>query len=193
MSRAKPLHYKLYVINTDEKLSGINSFLQERTNNKKEIGPMRKDFTRNIITGEYSESSRKLVILDKSFYQRLKNSGYGEQGSKSEEFEIIPYTIRNEDFAHKKSSVMHYYFPLETDQDNISCVRDKLDYFTKMGMINKEDWLIHDSGIVEFSENVTPTTRVIIKIIIDNPADCRVSWVRHEAWNRIVPHFKENI
>lgn len=192
MSRAKALHYKLYMINTDEKLSGIISFLQDRTKDKREIGPVRKEFTRNIITGEYSESSKKLILLDKSFYQKLKNSGYGEQGPKSDDFEIIPYMIRNEDFAHKKSSVMHYYFPLETDQDNIKCIRDKMEYFTKMGMIGDDDWFIHDCGIVEFSNNVTSTLRVIIKIMIDNPADCRVSWVRHEAWHRINHYFKEN-
>lgn len=192
MSKARSLHYKLYVINTDEKIQGCLAFLNAKTKNIKEIGPIRKDFTRNIITREYTESSRKFVLLDKSFYQRLKNSGYGEDGDKSEDFTIIPYAIRDEDFAHKKSSLLHYYFPLETDQDNIAILRNKLESLTYLEIIRADDWYIHDCGIVEFSKKVNATTRVIMKIMLDNPADCRVSWVRHEAWNRIDRHFEEN-
>lgn len=127
-----------------------------------------------------------------AFYQRLKNSGYGEDGEKSKNFLILPYILRNEDFAHKKSSLMHYYFPLEVDQDNLEIIRSKMDSMTYLKIINNEDWHIHDCGVVEFSKNVNSTTRVIMKIMLDDPSDCRVSWIRHDAWNRIDAYYIEN-
>lgn len=191
MSKAR-MHYKLFAINTDMKIKDILSFLSARTKNHKEIGPIRKDFTRNIKTGEYSEKTRKLALLDVEFYRRLRNSGYGEDGDKAETLEILPYTITNEDYAHKKSSVMHYYFPLETDRDNVECISYKLNRLTEMEMIGAEDWYVHPCGIVEFSPNVPATLRVMMKIIIDNPADFRVSWVRLNVWGRIEKHFEGN-
>jgi hypothetical protein len=192
MSRVDELHYKLFVINTDYRIPEIIDFLKERTKNPKEIGPIRKDFTRNAITREYSEKSRKLMFLDNGLYNRLKNSGYGENGNKSDDFEIHPYIVTNQEYAHRTSSVMHYYFPLESDSDNIAIMRKRLTRLEEMGILKTKTWHVHESGVVEFSKDVKRITRMVIKIMLDDPSVFRVSWMRKEPWTALDHHFPEN-
>lgn len=191
MSSINSMNYKLYVVNTSKNLNELVDFLCQMTKNTKHIGPIRKDFTRNSITLKYSESSRKYIILSKVFYNNLKKHGYGEDGDNSEEMEIIEYELSNESFAHKNSSMMHFYFPVD-NKENIKTITKRLQYFTNMKMLDLDDWYIHDEGIVEFSNAISNTTRAIIKIMLDNPEEFRVSWVRHKLWNKITKQYQEN-
>jgi hypothetical protein len=192
MSEVDELHYKLFVINTEYGIKEIIDFLKKKTQNPKEIGPMRKDFTRNAITREYSEKSRKLILLGAGFYNRLKNSGYGENGEHAEEFEIHPYIISDQEYAHRTSSVMHYYFPLEVDSDNVAIMTQRLNRLQEMGLLKSNSWHVHPQGAVEFSTDVKRPTRMIIKIMLDDPSVFRVSWMRKEPWFAIKRHFSEN-
>lgn len=181
--------YKLYVINSADRIDDILLILNQFSTKPGDIGPIRKEYTRNSVTGEYSEKNRKLCILDCSFYEYLKTVGYGEDGRHANKLEIVPYQISSEDYAHRRSSVMHFYFPLSKEKDNVDTLRYKMDYYTKMNMINEDEWFIHPAGICEFSPKVREITKVIIKIMVDIHTDFRVSWCRHGRFSEITSHF----
>lgn len=185
--------YKLYVINSSDRIDDILIFLKNLSRNRGDVGPIRKEYTRNSITGEYVAKERKLAILDSSFYERMKDFGYGEEGKFSSKLEIIPYQISSEDYAHRRSSVMHFYFPIDPTKDNVSNLQYKMEYYTKMKLIAEDDWYIHPTGICEFSQNVKEITKVIIKLMVDIPTDFRVSWCRHGLFSRTESHFNQDI
>lgn len=184
--------YKLYVINSLDRIDDILIFFKDLSLKRGDVGPIRKDYTRNSITGEYIAKDRKLAILDTAFYEKLKALGYGEEGIFSGKMEIIPYQISSEDYAHRRSSVMHFYFPIDPTKDNVATLQYKMEYYTKMRLIGEDDWYIHPIGICEFSPNVKDIIKVIIKLMVDIPTDFRVSWCRHGLFSRTGSHFKQS-
>ena len=184
--------YKLFVINSSKSIKLVLNFLTKRTSDIREIGPIKKDFSRDALTREYIEKTKRLAILDNNLYLRLINLGYGVNNDKNEDFEISQFQISNEDYAHRRSSVMHFYFPIDKSGDNASIILKKMEYFTKMNIIDKDDWFIHNDGVCEFSPNVKETTKVIMKIMVDNPSEFRVSWCRTNLFFRIRHHFPGN-
>ena len=176
--------FRLYVINSSEKLLKIYEILSVYAKTNKDIGPIRKEYTRNAVTREYTEKNRRLILLNQYFYDFLVDEGFGEEGSKSNILEIIPYEITCQDYAHRQSSVMHFYFPVN-NSENVKEMKIKMEYFTYLKIINKSDWWVHSLGVCEFSSNVDDPTKIMIKQILDSPMDFRVSWCRKSLFSKI--------
>lgn len=182
--------YRLYIIYSSRGIGSIFNFIKTKTDNIKDIGPMRKNYFRNIERNQYFETAERFVILSSSLYEHLCALGYGKNNLKKEDFEIIPYQIINEDYAHRRSSTMNFYFPIEKGKKNHEKIKEKMEYFTAMGMISKNDWYIHDNNcICEFSRRVNDITKIYIKIIVDCPIDFRVSWCRLNLFSKITPRY----
>lgn len=179
----------MYVINSSMSIEEISEFLKTMSVRRNQIGPIKKDFFRDPETKKYSLTDVRLAVLDYNLYDKLESEGYGVDGEKSDSnFCIQPYIVKNNDFAHRRSSVMHYYFPLSNKQDNCERIDSCLNIFKKMKVLKEGDWFIHvngKDGICEFSPSVKEITKVMIKIMIDNPVHFRVSWCRTECFSRI--------
>lgn len=174
--------FKLYIIYSNRKLKDILQLLINSTSSPSEIGPLRKDFIRNVKTGEYREIDRRYVILSDDVFNDLVKSGLTNESNT--EFFIEEFTLCNENKA-PKDSLMHFYFPYSNN--NKKSISDKLIYIQSLGIFSSDDYFVHD-GVVEFSSNVSKYTKIIIKIILDN-IDCRVSWCRKGAFNNIKHKF----
>lgn len=181
--------HHLYIINSSLGINSLFNFLMSHSTSKKDLVSLRKDYTRNSVTRNYSETSRRFAILNEKLYDILISLGYGLDNKKDEDIEIIQFQSVPEDYAHKKSSVMHFYFPLDSINDNVEIIRKKLNYITAMGIMNKEDWYLHKQGICEFSNKVDDSVKIMIKTILDNPLIFRVSWCRINIFNKIERFF----
>lgn len=170
--------FKIYIIYSDFSLEDILAKFLPYIHKKSELGSLRKDFTRDIKTGEYRSNNRRFVLMSEELFERLSDAGMSNE--ENEDFCICEFQIRN-DNKSPKDSVMHYYFPYSVD--NKEKIIAKLKFFEDLEIINSSDYFIHDT-IVEFSNRVSDYTKVIIKIIIDDK-DCRVSWCRKRVFNRI--------
>uniref|UniRef100_A0A6C0BC08 Uncharacterized protein n=1 Tax=viral metagenome TaxID=1070528 RepID=A0A6C0BC08_9ZZZZ len=169
--------FKLYIIYTSYGLEEISEILRPHIKSGFNIGPFRKDFTRDK-NNVYHESNRRFVLMKESIYLSLKESGYEDK--ENNDFSISEYEIRNENQA-PRDSLMHFYFP--SNPNNKLSVQSKMKYIDETGMINPEDYFVHD-GIVEFSNRVSDQTRTIIKIAIDE-RNCRVSWCKRFAFRNL--------
>jgi hypothetical protein len=175
-------NFKLYIIYSTDNLENISKFLSKYTTLPNKIGPIRKDYTRNIKTGAYNKSNRRLVILDESVFINLCKSGFDNPDN---DFCIMEYEIRK-DNKPPYDSVMHLYFPYSIE--NKEKIRNKLDYISNITILNKDCYHIHD-GMVEFSSSVNDFTRIIVKIIVDNYSDSRVSWCRKKFYKKVNLYF----
>jgi len=186
--------YRMYVINSTRGIGSIFKFIQEKAKSVKDIGPMRKDYCRDVDKKFYIERPRRFIILSTCLYEHLCALGYGEHNAKNENFEIFPYKIMNDDYSHRRSSTMNFYFPMDKEKNNAKKLTEKMEYFTAMGMISKDDWYIHKANCVcEFSKRVDDVTKIYIKIIVDCPTDFRVSWCRIGLFNNITPKFSPKL
>ena len=174
--------FKIYIIFTSKSLEDIYKIILDNSDNVLEIGPLRKDYTRDIRTGKYLNSNRRFIILSENIYDKLVKNGYGDENNN--EFYIDNYQIRGENKA-PLDSVMHYYYP-KSDENKIK-MTEKLKFFETMGFFKSEDYKVHDC-IVEFSNRVNNYFRIIIKIILDD-INCRVSWCRKKTFSKITHFF----
>jgi hypothetical protein len=44
---------------------------------------------------------------------------------KNEDFDIFPYQNTNEDYAHKRSSTMNFYYHIEDGKNNQEVIKEK--------------------------------------------------------------------
>jgi hypothetical protein len=178
--------YNLFIINSHIGLKTLFDFLISHSKSKLDVIGIRKDYTRNSVTRVYKESPRRFALLKEDLYNKLVLLGYGEGNEKDEDIEIIPYEILPEDYARRNASNMHFYFPLNNKTDNCLEMSKKLKCLEEFGLLNKNDWRIYPQGICEFKNSVRNETRIIIKIILDNPSIFRVSWCRLKMYNDVV-------
>lgn len=191
MDRERKMHFQLYLIENDASLTNTFEFLKEYIRNPEDICTMRREFFRDSDR-EYHETSTKIALMSSQFYDFLIENGFGYGGDKSNILCIKPFRLKSEDYSRKKSSVMHYYFPLDHKGMNVKIMESIMEKFVVYGMLTEDDYYVHKEGIVEFSRNVKETRRTIMKIVIDNPYVFRVSWARINAWSRINKYFDEN-
>lgn len=170
--------FKLYIIASSKSLEELYKIILEHSPSGLDIGPLREVFIRERETGEYRRSNRRFVLTTEDVYNRMKASGYGDEDNKilfMSEYEIRP------DNRAPRDSIMHFYFPnFETNRLGIM---KKLEFLRDMGLFTVDDYAIHN-GIVEFSNKVNPNIRIIVKIIIDTK-ECRVSWCKKHAFNKV--------
>lgn len=174
--------FKLYIIYSELGLTEITKLIAVHTSYPEEMGPMRKDYTRNVKTGMYQESNRRFIIITENLFNKLKEAGYNNEDN--ETFYIDEYEIRNSNRS-PGDSVMHYYYP--DYENNKPAIKSRLEFIQKLGLFSENDYVVHDS-VVEFSNKVNEYTRIIIKIILDD-VKCRVSWCRKVAFKNIEHAF----
>lgn len=175
--------FKLYVIYSNRNLNDIMQLFMNSTKKPLEIGPLRKDFMRNIETGEYRETNIRYIILSDDVFEDLKTAGLSDENN--EEFFIEEFNILKE-YEAPKDCIKHFYFPYSND--NKDSIMNKLSDIQKLGFIQRSDYFVHN-GVVEFSNSITYYHKIIIKIILDN-VECRVSWCRMNVFNKIKRKFK---
>lgn len=174
--------FKIYIIYSDIGLEDIFRKILPYIHERSELGPLRKDFTRDLKTGEYKNNNRRFVLMSEDLFKRLADSGMSNEDD--EEFYICEFQIRNDNKA-PKDSVMHYYFP--GGHENRESMITKMKFFEELNLFNSNDYVVHDT-IIEFSNRVSDYIRVMVKIITDDK-NCRVSWCRKKAFNRIKHSF----
>jgi len=180
--------YNLYIVYSTSDVQTIFKCLYSYIKTKDQIGPLKKDFTRNTKTGKYVESNRTIILIKKSLYQILKREGFGKQNEY--DFMITDYQIR-EDNHPPKDSVPHLFFPINTNLSSslssIEIIETKLKYLSQMKMISLDSWIIKKEGLVIFTSKVDILDRIKIKIILDDVEDgFRVSWCKKKFFH----HFK---
>lgn len=174
--------FKLYIIYSELGLTEISNIIALHTSYPEEMGPMRKDYTRNVKTGKYQESNRRFIIITEDVFKRLTESGYNNE--ENDKFYIDDYEIRGNN-KPPGDSVMHYYFP--DNEVNKPVIENRMKFIQKLGLFSEKDYSIHD-GVVEFSNKVDDYTRIIVKIILDD-FKCRVSWCRKCAFKNVKHSF----
>lgn len=176
--------FKLYIISTNRPLDDIYNMLLGKALSKKDIGPLREAFVREKVTGVYKKINKKFVLTTEDVYSGMKSSGFCDESNT--DLYMVEYDIRDGDKA-PSDSVMHYYFP--PSEITIEEVGKKLEFLSKMGLFNDSEYSVQ-KGLVEFNNSVSENVRIIVKIIIDT-ANCRVSWCKIKAFNKIEKHFHE--
>lgn len=170
--------FKLYIIVSIKSLKELYKIILEHASTGLDVGPIRDVFNRDRETGEYKKSNRKFILTTDDVYNRLKIAGYGNEENAN--LFISEYEIRSDNSA-PKDSLMHYYFP--NSEINEKDISNKLKFFKTMGIFIDDDYAINE-GIVEFSNNVSNNTRILIKILIDTK-ECRVSWCKKRVFNKL--------
>jgi len=179
--------FKLYVLksNSNVRMKDVCDILKLNASSPEKLGPIRRDFKRDRYTKDYSKTSRFITLIAESLFNKLVENGYGV-GNSDKEFTILEYEIRSEN-RPPEDSVMHCFFPVS--ETNRIKVCEKLSYISSMSLIASDEYYVHNEGIVEFSNKVSELVRIKIKIIMDNPDDCRISWCRNTLINRVRLHF----
>lgn len=183
--------FKLYVLksNSNLRMKDVCDILKLNASSPEKLGPIRRDFKRDRYTKDYSKTSKFITLIAESLFNKLVENGYGISNP-DREFVILEYEIRSEN-RPPEDSVMHCFFP---DPDhNKDKVCEKLSYISSMSLISHDEYFVHNEGIVEFSNSVSDLVRIKIKIIMDNPDDCRISWCRNTLINRIRFHFNSDL
>lgn len=170
--------FKLYIIHTEKPLKEVLDIILSSTSSPSEIGPLRKDFLRHVKTGRYKENNRRFVILSDSVYEDLQKAGLSNES----DFFIEKFEIRRENRS-PKDCTPHLYFP----PGNENKIVNKITFLKELGMFDSDDYYIHET-VIEFSNRISDYTRIIVKIIFDT-VECRVSWCRKEAFNKIKHNF----
>jgi hypothetical protein len=175
--------FKLYIITSSKCLDELYKIILEHAPSGLDVGPMREIFTREKETGIYKKSNRKFILTTEDVYNMMKEDGFTNDHNKS--LYINEYEIRSDNKA-PRDSTMHYFFP-NFESNRLSIIK-KLEFIRNMGLFTSDDYAIHD-GIVEFSDIVSLRIRIIVKILIDTK-ECRVSWCKKHAFNKINHAFK---
>lgn len=179
-------NYELYVIISQFDIKETVMFLRKNTNDKRDIGPLRKDPDRDPKTKGYLKNNRKIILLREKLYLRLRDSGYNGE---KKDFYIKPYIISENDSSRENVSTMNYYFPTNKGKENKESITERMEYYSKINLINENEWYVHDDGICEISNTVDKKSIIQIKIMLDNPALFRVSWCRNNLFQKLRKHF----
>jgi hypothetical protein len=184
-------NFELYVITTQFSINETVNFLKTKTKNIQDISSLRKVFYRDPKTKTYFKTDKQMILLKEKLYLRLRDSGFGDE---KKEFYIKPYIISKDDASLDNVSTMNYYFPVDDENKNYDSMVERMNHYTKIKLLSKDEWFIHKSekyGICEFSDSVNHLTRIKIKILLDNPAIFRVSWCRLCLFKQIKSAFKK--
>ena len=165
--------YELYIIYSDSNIEEILKTLYSYCLNKSQkYITIRKDYTRK--DGQYFESNRKITFIKESLFNILKLNGLCKKTIY--DFLISPYDIRNDNYP-PNDSLPNLFFSFSSSNNEI--LDKKLNTLSNMKLINKEDWVINNKGIVILSDNITYQNKIKIKIMLDDYEDgFRVSWVK---------------
>ena len=182
-------NYNLYIIYSKQSIPDILNCLYSYTSSENpidQLGPIRKDFTRDSKTRKYIESNRKLTLIKKSLFNILEENGLGKNNSY--DFLISEYDIREDNYP-PKDSVAQLFFPLKKGDMKVSpivMIIEKMKYLEKMGIINTEQYKIKNNGIITFTDEINIITRIHIKIILDDVEDgFRISWCKKKYFYNI--------
>lgn len=176
-------NFKLCIIYSNKNLKELLEIILNNSSSHSEIGPLRRDYTRDSRSGKYKKSNRRFIIISMNVYRELIKNGFGDENN--EEFYIDQYEIRAENKA-PLDSLMHLYYP--ESEDNKDTLTRKIKYIETLGFLKPEDYFIHDC-IIEFSNKVNEYIRIIMKIILDD-VDCRVSWCRKSKFKKYISSLK---
>lgn len=77
-----------------------------------------------------------------------------------------------------RDSTWELYFP--NYKKNSEIMAYKLNYLAKMGIIPKNCWTINKSQVTFNDSLVDLSTKLMVKIFLDDPDQFRVSWMRKE-------------
>ena len=177
--------YNLFIIYSDSNIEDILDALYSYSTNKFQIGPIRKDFTRNKDNHDYIESNRKIIYLKKSLFNILVKEGLSEKTKY--DFRINLYDIRKDNYP-PEDSMSYLYFPTNIKNvDPVGILTKKLTILSKLEIIGINDWSIKNEGLIIFSDNVSMINRIKIKIILDDKEDYfRISWIKKQIFNKII-------
>lgn len=164
--------FKLYTIRSDKSLEDILKIISKFSQtDKKEIGPIKRKFMRDVETGKYIKTNESYILMCESVFLKIKEDTL--TGKNNFDMSISEYKIRNEN-KPPHNSVYHFYFPYS--KENCVEMTKRLNYIETLGLLPKNSYEIY-SDIVYFKKNIDVTILTMIKIILDDK-DCRVSWCR---------------
>lgn len=174
--------YDLFIIVTNRSVKYLVSFLSPFCQNEDDIVSIVRDFYRDTKTKKYYENGQKLALISNSLYENIIINKL--------QLTIKRYEEKAEHLADESESFMHYYYPILNNVDNNELFQNKLDALITWGVIKRSDIFIHTKyGICEFSNDVPPRQRIILKFILDSTS-LRVSWCRKKLFFKVVPHFQ---
>ena len=103
--------YNLYVIYSKQKIYDILSSLYTYSISDDELGPIRKDYSRDS-TGNYVETNRNITLIHNSLYHRIIAEGLDKPSQY--DFIIAPYQIRKDNYP-PEDSLPHLFFPVKNN------------------------------------------------------------------------------
>lgn len=171
--------YTLITIQTEKNIKSLCKLLNSLTDENNQIVVIVKDFYRDPSTKVYYENGLKIALVHNRLIEKIKNTDLV--------FNIYEFT--RDQLPNPKNSVPHYFFPNSNeskDYKNANKMEEKLTLFQQFGILPKNSWRINkDKGICEFNRKVSIETRLMIKIILDNPFMFRVSWCRKRLFDEL--------
>lgn len=157
--------YNLYCLYSSESLHDIHKAVEEAGY---EVIMMRIDYNRKQgkspkeKSNVYVSTDRTLVVIK------------GENINLKYKFKI--YDTDNVVVGTDPSILT-----LNVDDETLEDIRCKMLHFVSYGIIDERDYstdLYHDCLTISFSKNVDNRLRAIIKTMLDQPPNYRVSWLR---------------
>lgn len=144
-----------------------------------QVGPIRKDFSRNIKTNTYIESNRRIVLIKDSLFTILKTHNLHIKNKY--DFVITPYQIKPDNYPPEDSTFILYF---DSNEETLRKLRFKLKSLKKLGILYG-DYEIKDKGIA-ILKDIDQLTYIKIKTILDDIEDgFRVSWCKKNAFKTL--------
>ena len=172
--------YNLYIIYSKQKLCDILASLYTYSDSDNELGPIRKDYSRDSV-GNYIETNRNITLIHNFLYHRIVSEGLDKPSQY--DFIIAPYQIRKDNYP-PENSLPHLFFPVKNNSFDI--LTKKMIYLCEMQILTEKDYQIKKKGIILFQEKISLETRIKIKIIIDDVEDgYRVSWCKKKIFTSL--------
>lgn len=164
--------HNLYIVYSNKNPEEIYLYLLSLPGiSPQQIGPVRRDYSRND-KGQYLESNRRITLLDEDVYNILNNRKL---------LNIKPYDIREDNYP-PSDSVFHLYYPIKKG-DETSLITRKIDWLNNLKISFECEIIEMDIfGIVKFGDSIPDIKRILVKIILDDVDDFRVSWCKKKAF-----------
>lgn len=174
----------LYKIISSLEIDDILDILSSYEDIIGQVGPIRNDMSRDKKTGQYKMSNRKIVILDNIIYERLRQVNLDTKTNF--DFMIKPYEINENNYPPVDSTSSLYFSNVK---DNLKIATKRLSYLEKRGLLKLGTYSLipkNKDCLIIFDDSVTIINRIIIKTILDDPEDFRVSWCKKKLYNLLV-------
>ena len=135
--------HKIYIIYSESSIDELRTFL-ENCSEKKDVGIMRLDHSRNLLDKTHNETNRTLVSLNPKLYKDLEEAGYSD---KSEyDFKIKPYDIRENNHP-PENCCYSLYLALPLDklslEDIQSQLNNKFNEIVSIGLLSPGEFKIN--------------------------------------------------